>query len=138
MTTKTEYKRQAHQAETLARLGFTEEEATALRRISMTLHRWHELECGTDNGCVERDEETGKTYWRNSMTGKRRPFPDRETGAIRRLSAIIEARNSRSADSLAYYVQGDPRGAALYILRPGDVPKGQDVDAYYNRGICVY
>jgi hypothetical protein len=27
----------------------------------MTLHRWHELECGTDNGCIERDETTGKS-----------------------------------------------------------------------------
>lgn len=24
------------------------------------------------------------------------------------------------------------------ILRPGDVPDGADVSAYYNRGICVY
>jgi hypothetical protein len=36
------------------------------------------------------------------------------------------------------YVQGDPRGASLYIIRQGDVPEGQDVDSYYNRGIAVY
>jgi hypothetical protein len=36
------------------------------------------------------------------------------------------------------YIQTDPRGAALYILRPGDVPEGKDAGAYYNRGICVY
>lgn len=41
-------------------------------------------------------------------------------------------------DPITYYLQTDPRGAALYILRPGDVPEGKDVDAYYNRGICVY
>ena len=39
---------------------------------------------------------------------------------------------------LSAYVQTDPRGVALYILRPGDVPEGGDVDAYYSRGIAVY
>lgn len=36
------------------------------------------------------------------------------------------------------YVQTDPRGVSLYILRPGDVPEGKDSDAYYTRGICIY
>ncbi len=40
--------------------------------------------------------------------------------------------------TLGYYVQGDPRGCALYILRPGDVPEGAEVDRYYSRGIAVY
>jgi hypothetical protein len=39
---------------------------------------------------------------------------------------------------LSSYIQTDPRGAALYIIRPGDVPEGGDVNAYYSRGICVY
>ena len=34
--------------------------------------------------------------------------------------------------------QGDPRGCALYILRPGDVPAGEAADAYYSRGLAVY
>jgi hypothetical protein len=99
----------------------------------MTLHRWHELECGIDNGCVERDEQTNKTYWLNSHSMRRSPIPDRETGARKRLETIM----SRYSP-LGYYVQGDPRGAALYIIRPGDVPEGADVDAYYSRGIAVY
>jgi len=116
----------------LERAGISYQDATALRRISMTLHRWHELECGIDNGCVERDETTGKTYWLNSMTGHRFPTPDRETGAIKRLKAIMSR-----YPTLGYYIQGDPRGAALYILRPGDVPAGCDADAYYSRGVVV-
>jgi hypothetical protein len=119
--------------QTLTRAGISYDDAIALRRIAMTLHRWHELECGTDGGCVERDETTGKTYWLNSMSGRRYPTPDRETGARKRLATIM-ARYS----TLQAYVQGDPRGAALYILRPGDVPEGQDVDAYYSRGLAVY
>lgn len=117
----------------LIRAGISEVDALVLRRLSMTLHRWHELECGTDHGCVERDETTGKTYWLSSITGRRLPFPDRETGARKRLGKIMAR-----YPTLTAYVQGDPRGAALYILRPGDVPEGADVDAYYNRGLAVY
>jgi hypothetical protein len=113
--------------------GITPDDADKLRRISMTLHRWHELECGTDRGAIERDETTGRPYWLNPMTGLRSPVADRETGARKRLASIMTRYPALSA-----YVQGDPRGAALYIIRPGDVPDGADVDAYYSRGIAVY
>jgi len=116
----------------LGAAGFSMDDALHLRRIAMTLHRWSELECGSENGCIERDEETGKTYWLNAMTGNRWPTPDRETGALKRLKAIMER-----YPSLGYYVQGDPRGAPLYILRPGDIPNGGDAEAYYNNGVCV-
>ena len=118
---------------TLTRAGVAETDAFALRRVAMTLHRWHELECGTDTGAVERDETTGRTYWYNAMTGRRFPTLDRETGALKRLAAIMARYPALSA-----YVQGDPRGAALYILRPGDVPAGADADAYYSRGLAIY
>ena len=118
-------------------LGITEDDAWALRRISMTLRRWHELECGVDGGCIERenDDGTGKPFWVNYNGRKnyRSPVADRETGALKRLGKIM-ARYPQ----LGHYVQGDPRGAALYILRPGDVPAGGNVDSYYSRGIAVY
>ena len=139
--TRVEAMRQTMQEDTLRRLGFTQEEAEKLRRISMTLHRWHERECGVDGGCIERDEATGKAFWLNSMTGRRRPIQDRETGARKRLAAILATRNARTTGAewhLTAYVQTDPRGAALYVLRPGDVPEGKDADAYYSRGLCVY
>lgn len=91
MASKREIERQIRQEQALCSLGFTAEEARALRKISLTLRRWYELECGTDAG-----------------------------------------------RKLGFYVQTDPRGAALYILRPGDVPEGADPSACYNRGICVY
>lgn len=116
----------------LIRAGISYDDAAALRRISMTLHRWHELECGDGNGCIERDEKTQKTYWLSSHTMRRSPVADRETGARKRLAAILSRYPSLSA-----YVQTDPRGAALYILRPGDVPEGADVRAYYSRGLAV-
>ena len=139
--TRKEAMRQTIQADNLRSLGFTQNEAEKLRRISMTLRRWHEMECGTDNGCIERDDATGKTFLLNAMTGRRFPTPDRETGARKRLAAILATRNARTTclpHSLTAYVQTDPRGAALYILRPGDVPEGKEPESYYSRGLCVY
>ena len=39
--------------------------------------------------------------------------------------------------TLTPYVQCDPRAAALYIVRPDDVPPGGTLDSYYSRGVCV-
>lgn len=116
-----------HMLRRLESLGISYEDATALRRISMTLHRWHELECGTDSGAIERDEKTGKTFWLGDGT-YRFKTPDRETGALRRLATIMAR-----YPSLAYYVQGDPRGAALYIGSPE-----QMTDSRYSQGVAVY
>ena len=157
--TRREAERLTHQENVLISLGFTQNEAESLRRISMTLRRWHELECGDGNGCIERDEVSGIPQWRYAGdTGKYcgRPIPDRETGAKKRLAAILKARNERepgqdresysddqdrdsyTVASLSAFIQTDPRGAALYIIRPGDVPEGGDVSAHYSRGVCVY
>ena len=145
--TKNEAMRLARMFETLRSLGFTDDEAQKLRRISMTLRRWHELECGTEGGAIERDENTGKPYWvfSGGGFGTRRslsPIADRETGAWKRLISIMGRRNSEGhaviSGKLSTYIQTDPRGAALYILRPGDIPEGQTADSCYSRGICVY
>jgi hypothetical protein len=117
----------------LVKCGISQDDATTLRRIAMQLHRWHELECGVEYGGVERDETTGKCTWYDSRTGRRTPTADRETPALNRLKTIMGR-----YPTLGYYVQGDPRGAALYILRPSDVPAGESADAYYSRGVAVY
>lgn len=125
----------------LQALGFTFDECEKLRRISMTLHRWHELECGNSNDwaswAIERDEETEipylVTHHYNQNKPTRRRVADREAGARKRLAEILESKPGISA-----YIQGDPRGAALYILRPGDVPEGAEPMSHYHRGICVY
>lgn len=135
--TKAEFIRRQHLENTLTGLGFTAEEVKKLRKISNTLRNWFERECGDDCGVIERDEETGKPFLRN-YHGKRFAIADLERGAMNRLAKIMAARNSRESVPLAYYIQTDPRGAALYILRPGDVPDGKDAGAYYSRGICVF
>ena len=131
--TRKEYERQARMRAALHQAGIASDDADKLRRVSMTLRRWHELECGTEHGAIGRDETTGRPYWLNSVNGLRWPVADRETGARKRLATIMAQYPTLSA-----YVQGDPRGAALYIIRPGDVPDGAGVDAYYSCGIAVY
>lgn len=169
--TRKEAERQTRQLDILTGLGFTRDEAESLRRISMTLRRWFELECGDSNEyaawAIERDDNgDGPPYLVRHIYGhgrtadrtRRTRIADRETGARKRLAAIVATRNARitndsSADAerhihatcaaklagiISTYIQTDPRGAALYILRPGDVPEGGDPSAYYNRGVCVY
>ena len=139
----------------LQRAGISYEDAVALRRISMTLHRWHELECGSSDDYkswalvrgkrglkatdFDYEENDGKPYLethahhgdgRAVYTG---PLPDKERGAYKRLDAIIAR-----YPGYRYFVQGDPRGCALYIMRPGDVPEGCDIDSHYTRGVAVY
>jgi hypothetical protein len=138
----------------LEQLGISRDDAASLRRISMTLHRWHELECGNSdeyksyvlvrghkaNGSFEHDD-SGKPYIEahrhNPYPGQAAvaywAVPDRERGALKRLAAIMAR-----YPALKPYVQGDPRGASLYILGPGDVPEGGDPNSYYSRGIAVY
>jgi ribosomal protein L37E len=149
--------------------GLSYPDAVAVRRIAMTLRRWYELECGTESGAIEREQDftlctqcghkewelTGRCvkcgdiapirydgkgfpyfYYADSFKkdGPRRRYrvPDRETGAIKRLNAIMA-----QYPALRYYLQTDPRGGTLYLIRPGDVPEGKEVDAYYNRGVFV-
>jgi hypothetical protein len=116
----------------LQNLGFTYDEAAALRRIEMTLQRWAEAECGDSNEhcstAIERDEETGKpfrvvNYYRDVNISRRYPVADREAGALRRLRAIVEARNLRAhgRNPVIPYHQSDPRGCALYLVKRSDL-----------------
>lgn len=131
--TDTKEQRSARFYADMAKLGFTYLEAQQLRRIEMTLRRWSELECGSDNGAIERDETTGKPYWISSYSGKRtHAVPDREAGAVKRLAAIM----AKHPELIPYH-QTDPRGCALYILRREQVPAGANIDAIYNRGFGV-
>jgi hypothetical protein len=130
----------------LLNLGISREDATALRRISMTLHRWHELECGDTNNfasvCLVRGkraadgrftyDEAGKPYLERLSRTANNPIPtytlipDRERGALRRLAAIMSR-----YPKLTSYVQTDPRGPSLYI--------GKHLqESNYTDGVAVY
>lgn len=127
----------------MERLGFTTNEADALRRIEMTLHRWSEEEC---NGTIQRDGDDGEGAPRRYYQGqydsniKGGIIADRERGALKRLAAIMATRKH-----LWFYNQGDPRGCALYIGKYLDLPSGTNlskpesvIDQYYSsRGVAV-
>lgn len=154
----------------LIKAGISYQDATALRRISMTLHRWHELECGDGNNhgswCITRGrkvkllkdhiptlkdsretfvhDDDGKPYLEHHhyLHGQGKDYitysalPDRERGAMKRLAKIMA-----NYPGWASYVQGDPRGCALYILSATlmcEIAGLGDVSSYYNRGIAVY
>ena len=138
---------QKERYETMRRLqdiGIAYDDANRLRRISMTLQRWFELECGDGNEhgswAIERDEETDIPYlvhhhYRHGQgqdyTSRHR-IADRENGARKRLAKMME-----NYPSLTYYVQTDPRGCSLFILSVEDV-KDYPLDQIYSRGIAVY
>lgn len=130
--------------------GFSLEDANSLRRIAMTLHRWHELECGDGNDfaswCITRGKKLSAHQFQHDENGK--PYlethyhsgtpqayyeaiPDREKGALKRLAAVMK----RYPDFVEY-VQTDLRGASLYICKRSETP--QPLDQYYSRGIAVY
>ena len=159
--TKREWEDRRRVDDQLLALGFTRDECAQLRRISHTLRRWFEMECGTGDGQVMRsierdgDEDDSTPYLRMQYptaagyVDRRVKIADRERGARRRLVAIVAAVNARACKNgedtpscpchpLTTYIQTDPRGAALYLMRPGDVPDGGDVSSFYTRGICVY
>ena len=136
--------RQTEQIHALEALGFSQAEAETLRLISRTLSRWAEREC---NGEVEVDDN-GKAWsvsqgYAPSWKVSRYITQNREAGALRRLGKIMEAH-----PSLTYYHQGDPRGAALYIVnldaKVGDEATWEylqthSLDSVYNSvGVCVF
>jgi hypothetical protein len=136
----------------LQQAGISLDDARALRRIAMALHRWFELECGNGNaygswviarGRKNKNEfvydDDGKPYIEHHhyLHGKGKdyitysPIPDRETGARKRLATIM----ARYPGFQAYVP--DPRGAPLYILPPGTLGD-DDIKCVYSRGIAVY
>ena len=133
----------------LDRLGISYDDANALRRISLTLRRWFELECGDGNDYgswgIERDEETDVPYmvhhhYRHGDgkdTVSRHKIADREKGARTRLSKIMER-----YPSLIAYIQTDPRGCALYLVKQAELIDNSGttlpIDCYYSRGLAVY
>lgn len=124
----------------LLRMGVDYDDALALRRISMTLQRWFELECGDGNDwaswAIERDETSGKPYmvtYPHDGKERRSLIADRETGARKRLDRIMA-----KYPALVSYIQGDPRGASLYILSKSDLRPGDALDCVYTRGVAVY
>lgn len=91
---------------------------------------------GDSYGVITRDGKDVPRFHGVDQNGAYRTegyiIPDRERGAIKRLKRIMKC-----YPTLRPYIQGDPRGPALYILRPGDVPEGERDESFYTNGIAV-
>jgi hypothetical protein len=126
----------------MTNLGFSHAETEALLKAERALTRFAELECGTSDANrsvhVFRDEETGKPFYRveyrvgNEWKERVQPKRDTEKAALAKVEAIMSGKTGFRA-----YHQTDPRGCALYIIRPGDIEAGENVHALYNRGIAL-
>lgn len=136
-------------------LGVSWDDAQALRRISMTLGNWFEGECGNGNengswaivrgrkvsGEFTHDDD-GAPYMEHHhyLHGRGKDYtthtrlPDRESGARKRLDKIMAR-----YPALVSYIQGDPRGASLYIIPRDKVPPGSELSTCYSSfGVAVY
>lgn len=121
------------------RCGLSEQDAVAVRRIALTLHRWFELECGDSNNysswVIERDEQSEIPYMvhhhyrhgKGEDSTTRIRIPDRETGARKRLDRIMSNYPQWRA-----YIQGDCRGGTIYLCKPEDA-----TDSLYTRGVFI-
>jgi len=119
----------------LEKLGISQDDADALRRIELTLHRWCERECC---GEIEREEETNKVYaiplnYRNGYTNRnlRYLIADKETATLKRLEKIMS-----KYPELWFYYQTDPRGCSLWIGKKSDL-KGLNLNQAYSYGVAV-
>lgn len=108
------------------------DQVNTLRRASMTLSRWAELECGDGNqwaSCgIERDETTEKPYMvthHNNGTTHRRLIADREKGALKRVSDLC------TKAGIYFYHQTDPRGCAIYVSNE-PIPSNN-----YTQGVAI-
>ena len=126
--TKAEARRRYDQETLLVSMGFSAAQAEVLRKISQTLTRWCEAEC---NGEIERNSgRAERVYY--TRTGERLAYatPDRESGALRRLRAIL------AGTDWTYFYQTDPRGCALYLI---PVTETENIESRYSSvGISVY
>lgn len=129
---KRERENYLHTCTRLEKLGFSGDEIETLFRIERALARWHEREC---NG-IEYREGVPFEYMENRFLAPNdarhwRKVRDMGKGARARLASIMQKH-----PTLGAYVQGDPRGCALYVYAQTNMP--ENVEAYYSsKGVAV-
>jgi hypothetical protein len=117
------------QMDNCAALGLSRHEHDTLRRASMRLRRWGEMECNHD---VQATSKVTVRYCRNDGNmSTPRAIPDMETPAIKRCESIAKEHG------LTFYHQSDPRGAQVYVGKAEDL-RGLPIDQAYNRLLAIY
>lgn len=95
------------------------ENVPRLQSISKSLSRLAEANC---NGLWEYAEEGQK--------------PSRQE--LRENRLLAEAKKLAEGIGATLYHQSDPRGAAIYLIFPCDIPEGSTIDAHYSNGVAIY
>lgn len=123
----TKANRLARLTERLANAGVPIPMVPELLRLERRLRRWHEMECGTDRGHIERDSEGRPSFV--GQTGRSYRIRDSEKACLARLEQLLGKLTN------PYYVQTDPRGCALYFVPVANITG--PLETCYSRGIAV-
>ena len=110
-------------------VSLTYNDANTLRRAELALQRWAEQECGDGSGwAIERNEQTSIPYRvryseRMPMHQHRYRIPDREAGALRRVSEIckrkVESTKDLTEQELNQAIEELKKMSALVDREPG-------------------
>ena len=127
-------------------LGFSYDEAKAIRRIEIVLRRWSKA---ASLGKIRRDT-LNKTPFRLQV---KEPIPahlwypiaDREAGALRRLRGIVSARNRRAnaecetgaPDHVLFHHRPHPTECNLFLLTRAQLGDA-DISTAVERGLAVF
>jgi hypothetical protein len=133
MKTESKTLRTLRLAQSLAHFKLSPEEIAKLLRVEKKLRRWHELQCGVEAGHVEEIGGEGSGKWEFvNRHGYRSPIRDAGKQAEKALNAFTDENSD-----LFIYVQPDPRGCALYLLKKSQVESGEELSAVYMRGVAI-
>lgn len=133
MKTESKALRAPRLAQSLADFNLSPDEIAKLLRLEKKLSRWHELQCGLDAGHVEEVGGEGSGKWEFvNRHGNRSPIRD----AGKQARKVLNAFTAENPD-LYFFVQPDPRGCALYLLKKSQVESGERLNAVYSRGVAI-
>lgn len=90
-----------------------------LQKISRSLSRLAESNC---NG-----------HWSYAEDGNEPCRQER-----RETFLLAQAENLARALGATFFHQSDPRGAAIYLVWPKDLPEGADIRSCYTNGVAIY
>ena len=98
-----------------------------LKELSIKLRRWHERLCG-DNYGVVWENSNGKCYYVSYSGGRR---------CINNLGKKLKSEIIKimsKYEHLVFYIQGDPRGPALYLIHKNEVDSTLPLASQYYKG----